>query len=75
VVGVAGQSAGTSTPSGGVVMTQHPEVVRECGEDGKGWRIDEKGDWFPCGPLGPLLTREEYREKKAAEGSETEESS
>lgn len=26
----------------------HSEVVRECREDGKGWRIDEKGDWWPC---------------------------
>lgn len=44
------------------------EVVRECREDGKGWRIDEKGDWYPCaGELGPLPTREEYREMKAKE--------
>lgn len=46
----------------------HPEVVRECREDGKGWRINEYGDWFPCAEtLGPMLTREEWREKKRAE--------
>lgn len=26
----------------------HPELIRECGEDGKGWRVNEYGDWFPC---------------------------
>lgn len=53
--------------------TPHPEVVRECREDGIGWRVNEYGDWFPCAEeLGPMLTREEWREKKAAEADEQE---
>jgi hypothetical protein len=44
------------------------EVVRECKEDGSGWRVDERGDWWPCQQtLGPLPTREEYRAKTAQE--------
>jgi hypothetical protein len=31
-------------------VIRNPEVVRECREDGKGWRIDHKGDWVPCDP-------------------------
>lgn len=47
------------------------EVVRECKEDGLGWRVDAHGDWWPCaGELGPLPTREEYRERKAKEAGE-----
>lgn len=28
----------------------HPEVARECREDGKGWRMDERGNIWPCDP-------------------------
>jgi hypothetical protein len=46
------------------------EVVRECKEDGSGWRVDERGDWWPCQQtLGPLPTREEYRAQKAQEAA------
>lgn len=46
------------------------EVVRECKEDGSGWRVDKFGDWWPCKDIGPLPTREEYRAKKAQEAGE-----
>ena len=26
----------------------HPELVTQCREDGKGWRRDDKGNWWPC---------------------------
>lgn len=70
--------SGGDVANAGAVMTDHPEVVRECREDGKGWRVDEKGDWWPCATeLGPMLTREEYLAKQreeadAAEGVSTE---
>ena len=44
------------------------DVSQECPEDGKGWRVDASGNWWPCaGKLGPLPSREEYREMKAKE--------
>lgn len=46
----------------------HPELVRECREDGKGWRRDAYGNWWPCDVnIGPLLTREEFREQQTAD--------
>jgi hypothetical protein len=46
------------------------ELVRECHESGHGWRVDDRGNWWPCQQtLGPMPTREDYRAKKAKEAS------
>jgi hypothetical protein len=66
---MSGGRARAYTPAGSVVNRQsRQEWVRECPEDGSGWRVDDKGFWWPCQQtLGPLPTREEYRAKKAQE--------
>ena len=39
-------SEGVSKPG---ECQSHPELVTQCREDGKGWRRDEYGNWWPCG--------------------------
>lgn len=61
-------AAAEITPALPAGRPAHPEVVRECGERTTGWRVDERGNWWPCSkslepPMDPDARRRRARER------------
>lgn len=42
--------------------------MRECGEDGKGWRVDEFGNWWPCSPANEAEPERDEKRKRQQDG-------